>query len=205
MEESEMTTGVKKVHKSMTAALIVLVCIAVAAPSWAQQRMMTVPAGTRITVRLDDTLDANNSRAGGMFTGSLQTNVQVGGTVAAPSGTRVHGRVTTAQGAGRARGSPELALELTDIIIGGTAFPILTDQFSIRGSSTGASTARNTVRGAGLGTAIGAISGNAGRGAAIGATAGAAGSMATRGENVGVPRGTMLEFRLQQPASLPAR
>ena len=62
------------------------------------------------------------------------------------------------------------------------------------------------VGGAGLGALIGGIAGG-GKGAAIGAGAGAAAgttvSAATKGKQVSVPSESLLEFRLQQPASLP--
>jgi outer membrane lipoprotein SlyB len=73
------------------------------------------------------------------------------------------------------------------------------------GSQSG-KTARRVVGGAGLGAAVGAIAGG-GKGTAIGATAGAtAGTIAataTSGEQLLIPSQSLLEFRLQQPASLP--
>jgi hypothetical protein len=42
-------------------------------------------------------------------------------------------------------------------------------------------------------------------GAAISATAGGVGSVAQKGKSVNVPSETLLEFRLQQPASLPGK
>jgi len=75
----------------------------------------------------------------------------------------------------------------------------------VKGSSSGKRSAKRLLGGAGLGAVIGAVAGNAGMGAAIGATAGAVGSVAQKGKSVNVPSETLLEFRLQQPASLPAR
>ena len=68
-------------------------------------------------------------------------------------------------------GGSELALELTDIVISGTAHPIMTDTYQLQGQGQGGQTARSVATGAGLGSAIGAIAGG-GRGAAIGAAAG---------------------------------
>jgi outer membrane lipoprotein SlyB len=96
-------------------------------------------------------------------------------------------------------------LELTDIVVGGTAYPMLTSDYQVKGSSSGKRSAKRVLGGAGLGAAIGGIAGNAGKGAAIGATAGAVGAVAQKGQSVNVPSETLLEFRLQQPASLPAR
>ena len=193
----------RQLSGSITLALMFCGCIAGTTPGWAQQRMVNVPAGTRLLVRMNDTVDSSRSRVGTIFTATLQTNLTVGNDVIAPAGTRVHGRLAEARGAGRAAGRSELQLELTDIIINGTAFPILSSDYSVQGGNALGGTARRTALGAGLGTAIGAIGGNAGRGAAIGAVSGGGASLLTRGEQVRIPAETILEFRLQQPASLP--
>jgi len=199
-----MTDNMKTLRQVAAASLLLVLCVALAGSALAQGRMVTVPAGTRILVRMTDTVDSNRSRAGSIFTATLQTNIQVGNQVVARAGTTVHGRITEARSGGRAAGRSELGLELTDIIVNGTAFPLLTGEYSVQGSNNLGSTARRTATGAGLGAAIGAIGGSAGRGAAIGSLVGGGASLATRGEQIHVPSETLLEFRLQQPASLPA-
>jgi hypothetical protein len=104
-------------------------------------------------------------------------------------------------------GGSELALQLTDIVIADTAHPIMTNTYQLQGQGQGGRTARNVAGGAGLGSVIGAIAGG-GRGAAIGAAAGGGlGTVSSAGGSGGqqshFAQGTMLEFRLQQPASLP--
>lgn len=172
-----------------------------------QGNWISVPAGTRILVRNSETLSSANQRAGARFTGQLETNLMAEGVVAAPRGATVHGQVVAAQSAGRMAGGSELAVQLTDIVINDTAHPIMTNTYQLQGQGQGGRTARNVVGGAGLGSAIGAIAGG-GRGAAIGAAAG--GGLGTAraaggggGQQVGLARGSLLEFRLQQPASLP--
>jgi hypothetical protein len=187
--------------RTCTAALLTALCL-MARPAWTQRRMITVPAGTALVVRMTDSLDSNRNRPGTLFTARLETNVQVGDVIVAPRGTPVHGRLVEARSAGRT-GRSELRLELTDIIINGTAFPLLTGEYGVQGSHAMGGAAGRTMRGAGLGAVIGAIAGNAGRGAAIGATAGGAASLLTRGEQINIPSETLLQFRLQQPASLP--
>ena len=171
-----------------------------------QGNLISVPVGTRILIRLAETLDSAQQRSGARFTGRLETNVTVGGTVVAPQGATVHGRVVSAQSAGRMAGGSELALELTDIVINGTAHPVMTTTYQLQGQGQGGRTARRVTGGAGLGSVIGALAGG-GTGAAIGAAAGAglgtAGSAAGRGQQVGLAQGTLLEFRLQHPAMLP--
>ena len=169
-----------------------------------QQEMISVPAGTSILVRMLDTVDSSKNPPGSRFTAVLETNLVVNGSVVVPKGNTVYGRLAQAKQAGRATGSSELELELTDIVVGGTAYPLLTSDYQLKGSGSGKRSAKRLLGGAGLGAIIGGIAGNAGMGAAIGATAGAVGSVAQKGKSVNVPSETLLEFHLQQPASLPA-
>jgi hypothetical protein len=183
-------------------AVLTLACIMPSAMS--QQRMVTVPAGTNIMVRMLDTIDSSKAQKGTRFTAVLETNLSLNGTNIVPAGNTVYGRLAIAEQAGRATGSSNLQLELTDIVVDGTAYPIYTGAFEVKGSSSGKRSAKRLLGGAGLGAIIGGIAGNAGMGAAIGATAGAVGSVAQKGQSIQVPSETLISFRLQQPASLPA-
>jgi hypothetical protein len=189
-------------RKASAATLLLLLC---AVTAMSAQNMMTVPAGTRLVVRMVDGISGGNSRAGTLFTARLQGNLNVGNTTVAPDGSMVFGRIIASGGAGRVAGRSELSLELTDIQVSGTRFPILSNDYSVQGANALGGTARRTAGGAGLGAVIGAIGGNAGRGAAIGAATGGGASLLMRGEQINIPSGTLLEFRLQQPASLPGR
>lgn len=199
-----MRSRMKQVRKKAVAAFLLCSGMAVAIPGWAQQNMVTVPAGTTMLIRMVDGVDSSKNPVGSRFTASLETNLQVGGIIFAPAGTTVHGRLSQSKEAGRVGGSSELQLELTDIIIGGSAYPVLSSNYEVKGSSSGKKTAKRVLGGAGLGAAIGAIAGNAGKGAAIGGLVGTTAAVATKGQKVSIPSETLLEFRLQQPASLPA-
>ena len=165
----------------------------------------TLLAGALIPVRMVSSLDTSKSKVGDIFTGTLDSNLVSGGVVVAPKGTTVHGKVITSGNAGRMAGKSELTLQLSDIVINGAAQPISTSGFQQKGSSSGAKTAKRTAGGAGLGAAIGAISGNAGKGAAIGAVSGAGVSALTKGESIRIPSETLLEFSLSQPTTLPVQ
>jgi hypothetical protein len=180
---------------------------AVAASSAAQStKRINIPAGTRILIRMIDSIDSSKQKAGYRFTASLETNLQVDNLVVAPRGSTVYGRLTSAESAGRMSGSSELTLELTDIVINGTAYPLLTSTYEVKGQGEGKKTARKVVGGAGLGALIGGIAGG-GKGAGIGALAGAGAGTAVaatkKGQQLTIPSETLLEFRLQQPGSLP--
>jgi len=187
-------------------AMLTAISAAAAAPAPAVPTRVTVPAGTRILIRMIDSVDSEKQQAGYRFTASLETNLQVDDVVVAPRGTMVYGRLVTAQAAGRMSGGAELTLELTDIVINGTASPLLTSTYEVRSKGKGSKTAKRVLGGAGLGGLIGGIAGG-GTGAAIGLAAGAAAgttvSAATKGKQVQVPSESLLEFRLEQPVTLP--
>ncbi len=163
-----------------------------------------VPAGTVLFVRMVDGLDTSSAYTGQMFSATLSSNLAANGSVVAYGGTTVYGQVVEANSAGRAAGKSQLKLQLTQIIINGTAIPIITDVFDSEGKSSGKRSAKRLLGGAGLGAAIGAIAGNAGMGAAIGAVAGGVGTVVQKGDQVQIPSEAQLSFTLQQPVMLPA-
>ena len=170
------------------------------------KKKITVPAGTRILIRTIDPIDTEKQKTGFRFTGSLETNLQAEDEVIAPRGSMVYGRLAEASSSGRMSGSSQLTLELTDIVINGTAYPLLTSTYEIRGEGEGKKTTRKVLGGAGLGALIGGIAGG-GKGAGIGALAGLAGGTAIaaskKGEQLQIPSESLLEFRLEQPVALP--
>ena len=193
-------------RKELVLGTALLVGTAMTAGDTAAQKTITVPAGTRVLVRTVDAIDSSKQKTGFRFTASLETNLQVGNTVVAPRGSTVYGRLAQASSAGKMSGSSELTLELTDIVINGTAYALLTSTYEVKGKGEGGNTAKKVVGGAGLGALIGGIAGG-GKGAGIGAAAGAAGGTAVaaskKGQQLQIPSESLLEFRLQQPVSLP--
>ncbi len=169
-------------------------------------KRITVPAGTRILIRMIDSVDSSKQKAGAKFTASLETNLQAEDVVVAPRGTTVYGHLASASSAGKFKGSSSLTLELTDIVIRGTAYPLLTSTYEVKGKGEGKNTAKKVVGGAGLGALIGGIAGG-GAGAGIGALVGVAGGTAIaaskKGEQLSIPSESLLEFRLAQPVRLP--
>ena len=190
--------------KAILIATTVILGSATAFPS--PQNRVAVPAGTRVLIRMVDSIDTTKQKAGYRFTASLETDLQVNNRVVAPRGTTVYGQLMSASSAGRMSGSSELTLQLTDIVINGTPYPLLTSDYSVRGSGEGSKTARKIFGGAGLGALIGGIAGGgvgAGVGALVGGGAGTAVAATKKGEQLSIPSETLLEFRLQQPAALP--
>jgi hypothetical protein len=166
---------------------------------------IVIPAGQSMLVRMIDGVDSKTNNVGDIFHASLETDLNVNGTLVARKGTDVYGRLANAKGAGRLAGSSELQLELTRMVINGQDYPVVSSDYTLRGKGRGANTAEKVGGGAALGAIIGAIAGG-GRGAAIGAGAGSAAGAGvqvfTRGQQVKVPSETLLEFRLQQPVTV---
>jgi hypothetical protein len=169
---------------------------------------ITIPAGQPMLVRMIDGVDSSKNHVGDIFHASLETDLVIGGSVVARKGTDVYGRLANAQEAGHIKGSAELQLELTRMVVNGQDYPVVSSDYTLKGKGRGTNTAEKVGGGAALGAMIGAIAGG-GKGAAIGAGVGAGAGGAvqvfTRGQQVKVPSETLLEFRLQQPVTLNAQ
>ena len=167
---------------------------------------VTIPAGTRISVRTMDAIDSTYNVAGDRFQASLEEPLRLEGNVLIPADALVYGRLTQSKESGEFSGRSQLRLELTGIVVNGKLVPVVTGEYEVTGKSRGASTARRTVGGAALGALIGGVadgSQGAAVGAGIGAGAGAGSEIITRGDQVRVPSETLLAFTLQQDVSIP--
>jgi hypothetical protein len=132
-------------------------------------------------------------------------DVAVGGVLAIPRGATVHGVVTEVQKAGALSGSPELALQLTSLELGGQSYPLDSNQFRVKGPDKAGSTVGHALGGAILGAIIGGAA-DRGFGAAVGAGAGAAAgtaaSAATPGPGIWIPAEAQVDFHLQAPLTV---
>jgi len=172
-------------------------------------RTVTVPAGTTIAVRIDETLSSERNHAGDSFRAVLDQPLSVDGLVVAERGARVMGKVIDSDRAGRVKGVALLTLELTQLNTSdGQKVKIQTETFNKHGDTSKKADTAKIGAAAAIGAAIGAIAGG-GKGAAIGAGAGGAagtgGVMATRGKDAEVPVETKLSFRLRDAITLTER
>jgi hypothetical protein len=166
---------------------------------------VTVPAGTRLLIRMIDSVDSATNKVGDRFRASLEEPLVIGSTVVAPKGADVYGRLGEAKAAGKISGQSDLKLELTGITVNQQLQAIVTGDYDVAGKSRGKQSAERIAGGAVVGTIIGAIAGG-GKGAAIGAGVGAGAGTAvqvlTKGQQVKVPSETLLEFTLEQPLTV---
>ena len=173
----------------------------------AQYGEITIPAGQPLLVRMIDGVDSSKNQVGDVFHASLETDLYIRDSLVARKGTDVYGRLAEVKEAGHLSGSAELQLELIRLVIDGHDYPLVSSDYSLKGQGRGSDTAKKVGGGAVFGAIIGAIAGG-GKGAAIGAgvgsAAGAGVQVFTRGKQVKVPSETLLEFRLEQPATVAA-
>lgn len=166
---------------------------------------ITIPSGTQISIRLNDTLDSEKSQVGDTFHGSISSPVVVEGRTVIPTTADVEGRVVEVKSAGRFAGQSDLVIELTRLMMNGKSYSIQTDRWSKQGSGRGKATAAKVGGGAAVGAILGGIFGG-GKGAAIGAAAGAGAgtgvSAATKGQQIVLKPETMLSFQLQNSISV---
>ncbi len=167
---------------------------------------LTIPAGTVITVRLNDWLSSDHSQAGDAFSATLSKPLIVNGWVVARRGQDVMGRVSVAQKAGRVKGTSQLGIELSELtIVDGQQMMIQTQLVQSSGGTSHGADAAAVATTTGIGALIGAVA-NGGFGAAIGAGAGAAAGVAgvllTRGRPTQLAPETLLSFQLQAPITI---
>ncbi len=170
---------------------------------------ITIPQGTKLSVRLIDAIDSSVNKAGDVFRATLDDPIQVGNQVILPKNADVEGQVVNIATAGHFTGRSEIAVVLTKVTSGGTAYLLKTTPVAKKGGSRGVRTAEVVGGGAAAGAVVGAVTAG-GKGAAIGAAVGAgagAGVQAlTKGEQVKFPSETVLEFELEEAATgAPAR
>jgi hypothetical protein len=167
---------------------------------------ISVPTGTRLTVRTIDSIDSDRNRVGDKFAATLDQPLYVNDVLVVPKGADVYGRLEEAKEAGHLAGKAQLRLSLTGIVINGQTYALSTGDYELSGKSRTANTAKKVGGGAAVGALIGAVVGGgkgAAVGAGVGAGAGTAIQVATQGDQVHVPSETLLEFALDQPVTIP--
>lgn len=172
------------------------------ASAWTRTEL---PAGTNITIRMIDDVDAKVARVGQTFRGSVDDPVMVGDREVIPKGADVVTKLVELQEAGKIAGGGQLTLDLVSVTVNGRPVELNTQSVTQAGESGKKDSAKVIGGTAALGTIIGAIAGG-GKGAAVGALSGAAAGTAVRvvtsGANVKIPAETRLTFTLQQAVRL---
>jgi hypothetical protein len=150
---------------------------------------ISLPAGTRLTIRMVDGVDSDRNRVGERFAAMLDQPLYVNNVLVAAKGTSVYGRFEEAKQTGQLTGKAELRLSLNGIVVNGQNYPLSTGDYELSGKSRSNNT--STRAGGGIASAGGGI------GSAIAAP------IPTKGDQIHVPSETLLDFALDQPVTLP--
>jgi len=174
-------------------------------PPPAVPQKITVPAGTQLSIRLNDEVNSEKAQVGDVFHGSISSPVAIDDQTAIPTTADVEGRVVDVKSAGRFAGQSVLTLELTKLTMNGKSYSLQTSQWTKSGNGRGKSTAAKVGGGAAVGAVLGGIFGG-GKGAAIGAAAGAGAgtgvSAATKGQQIILRPEAIIPFQLQGPVTV---
>lgn len=165
----------------------------------------TIPAGTRLSVRMGQEISSGTAKVGERFDATLEHSLVVGGKTVARAGAPVRGKVTAAKSSGRLHAPGQFSVRLTSVQVEGKMLPISTGSYHLEGKSHTKSNATKIGGGAAVGALIGGIAGG-GKGAAIGAGAGGAAgtgvAAATGKEEAIIPAEKMLSFTTTATATV---
>ena len=166
---------------------------------------VVIPAGTLLTITIDQTVSSKTNNNGDPFAASLAAPISVDGVTVLPTGTRAKGTVVQAESAGRVKGGAVLALTLDSLTVNGQPYSIQTSEFEETIKGRGKRTAIGAGGGAAFGLIVGGLAGG-GKGAAIGALAGGgagtAGTAFTGKRDITIPAETRLHFKLTAPLTV---
>jgi hypothetical protein len=176
-----------------------------AAPAPAPEPALVLPRGTRLEVRLNQTIDVKHAESGDHFSGTLAEPVVAGNAVAVPAGSNAAGEVLVAHKRGKFKGRSALALTLTRLDVNGTVYRIDTATLARTKKGKGKRSAALIGGGAGMGMLIGGIAtGGVGLlvGGLAGGGAGALGAAFTGNKDLSLPAESVVTFRLQDSLTL---
>lgn len=169
---------------------------------------IVVPAGTPLQIRLSRTLNSGSVAQGSAFSANVVDDVLVGGEVAIPGGSTVHGVVSHVRAAKKGAGKAEMTLEFTELELpGGGTTPLsasLSQQSESQKGRNGAIIGGSAAGGALLGKLIGKDTKDAVVGSIVGGAIGAGIVLSQEGEQVNLPAGTVIAIQLDRAAEVPA-
>jgi hypothetical protein len=162
-------------------------------------QVVELPAGTEISIRIDQELSSRNSQPGEAFPATVAQDVTLNGLVIIPKESRAAGTVVDARPLGKFKGGALLSIKLNRVQSSWGSYPVNTASISRAENGKGKRSAAFIGGGAGLGALVGGLAGG-GRGAAVGALAGGgagtAGAALTGNKEIVLPAETQLTFRL---------
>jgi hypothetical protein len=182
------------------AALLVATAAVVTRPT-----SVTIPAGTAIHVRLDQSLSSAQNRGADTFSATVAEPIVLDSKTVIPEGARAEGRVVDVHQSGHLKGVGAIQIALDSIDVNGRSYEIETTVAGRRGGNHKKRNLGFIGGGAGGGALIGALAGGgkgALIGAPIGAAAGTAGAYFTGKKDVRLPAESWVTFELTRDAKV---
>jgi len=167
---------------------------------------LVVSADSVIGLQMESALSSERARVEDRVEARVVRDVQVGGAVAIPAGSRAIGSVMVVERGGRLKERARLGIRFHTLVLAdGTRLPITSETVYRNGEAPGNASAAKIGGGAAAGAILGAIIGGA-KGAAIGGTVGAGAgtaSVMTSDRNAATfPAGTEVTARILSPVTV---
>jgi type IV secretion system protein VirB10 len=182
---------------------------------------IVVPAGTKLPMVLHNAVSTRSARPGDPVYLETTFPIVQDDKILVPAGSYVQGEITEAVRPGRVKGTGEMRIRLTSMILpngytvrfdaipanAGTGGNETTGkEGEIKGDTNKGQDAGTVLKTTAAGAGIGGLASRTGKGAGIGAGAGAAAGLAaillSRGPEIDLPRGTTLDAVLDRPLNL---
>ena len=201
--------------------LVVLLCAMLLAAAAVAQTNMSLPAGTALKVKLENTLSTFSSKEGDPFSGRLTEAVMLGGKTVIPLGATVQGRVTKINEPRRIAGKPTIGIFPETVVLPNGERYMLNaavvdtnlrngTDVNTEGQFKGAGHDGKDLTEIGFGTGGGMLVGGligGGKGILIGGTIGATATVAHwlgKKRSAVLPAGTELVMELSRPLAMTA-
>ena len=167
-------------------------------------KMVTVPVGTQLEVRMQQPLESGTAKVEERFEATSLADVMVQGQVAVPAGSLARGFVSSVRPAGKINRTGSLTLSFDELRIGERSFRLRASVVQALDPKMTEDVSKITV-GAAAGGVVGGLIGGV-KGALLGVLIGAGGTIAaTEGSDVKLPMGTVLRIRIDQPLEVVVR
>jgi hypothetical protein len=163
---------------------------------------VSIPAGTTLTIRIDQRISVKTSRAGDTFTGEMVLPVlDSDNSVLVPKGAQVSGVIDVAHRRGHFKGRSLLELRLTSLTMNGTQYPLETRDMARSKKGKGRRSTALIAGGSGLGMLVGGLAtGGVGLvvGGLVGGGAGTAAAGLTGNRDIEIPAESVVHFNLAE-------
>ena len=163
---------------------------------------VTIPAGTALTIRIDQRISVKHSRAGERFTGEIVEPLLAGdNSVLVPKGALVGGVIDVSHRRGHFKGRSLLELRLTSLTANGTKYLLTTRDLSESKKGKGKRSTALIAGGTGLGMIVGGVT-TGGVGVVVGGLVGGGVGTAVAGltgnRDIDIPEESIVRFKLAE-------